>query len=61
MTDTDSETGRYIGSDDLEEHDPKHPKVKPHSPITLFVIIGAIALMAAMSIMFIMASRVTMP
>jgi len=58
MTDTDFVTGRYIGSEDLEEHDPKHPKIKPHSPITLFVIVGAIALMAAMSIMFIVASRV---
>jgi len=58
MTDMDFVTGRYIGPEDLEEHDPKHPKIKPHSPIVLLVIVGAVALMAAMSMMFIVASRV---
>jgi len=60
MSDPKSETGRFIDSEQLEEHDPKHPKIKPHSPIVILVIVGAIALLAAMSIMFIMQAGVTM-
>ena len=61
MTDTAFVTGRYVDRNDLAEHDPKHPNIRPHSPIVLLVIIGAVAVMAAMSILFIMAAGVTMP
>ena len=60
MTHPKSETGRFIDPEQLQEHDPKHPNIKPHSPVVLLVIIGAIALLAVMSITFIMQSSVTM-
>jgi len=61
MTDKDFVTGRYIDGDDLEEHDPKHPKIKPHTATPLLRIVGAVALLAAVGIMVIMMAQVTTP
>lgn len=61
MTDQDLVTGRYVDGDDLEEHDPKHPNIKPHTSLPLLLIVGAVSLVAGMGIMFIMASNLTMP
>ena len=54
-----SESGRYIDTNDLEEHDTKHRPGRRHSPIVIMVIVGAVAVVAAASILFITASSVT--
>lgn len=60
MTYKDFVADRYIDVDDLEEHDPKHPNIKPHTATPLLIIVGAVALVAGMGLMFIMSSFLTM-
>lgn len=61
MSDTNSESGRYIDPDDLEEHDPRHPNIKPHSSLPLLLIIGGTAAIAAMAFVLMIASNVSLP
>lgn len=60
MTDKDFVTGRYIDPEDMEEHDPKHPNIKPHTSTPLLLMVGVVALIAGMGLMFIMSSFLTM-